>query len=113
MAFERRCIDCSKAFVDIVESDNTDTASKNMSSPDWAVGMFDVERLAGSRSASSIALAVAYFVVNEQEGYWHGFVDSALRRDAAGVAAAVAEEGIHDSTPSSTFGPQSDDDDID
>ncbi len=69
--------------------------------------MFDVETLAGSRSASSIASAVAFGAVNEQEGYWHGFVDSALRRDAA---AAEEEEGIHDSTPSSTFGPQSDDD---
>jgi hypothetical protein len=32
---------------------------------------------------------------------WHGFLDSALRREA------VAEEGIHNSTPCSTFVPQS------
>jgi hypothetical protein len=33
VAFESRCIDCSKVFVGIVEYDNTDTASKNMSLP--------------------------------------------------------------------------------
>lgn len=34
VAFERRRIDCSKAFVGDVEPDNTDTASKNMGLPD-------------------------------------------------------------------------------
>jgi hypothetical protein len=36
-----------------------------------------------------------------KEAYWHGFLDEVLRREA------VAEEGIHNSTPCSTFVPQS------